>query len=320
MSKKKSTGKVNSKRIPSLNGKPLSAGDVLFRKLRDGWYIAARILYVDPSELWSTVVATTEYFEKHPPKLNDPTLQRTFLETGHDEKSLNGPAMRWIGGGPIKGWTKLGNLQPTAEDKKMVKKCMIFSGGLDGEEAHTKWQKQYQREEYEKEMAEEEVKWERKRKAALRKAKPKTMMSENDFWDLINLIDWSKRNDEHKLKPIATALAKKTRTDIKRFAERLAYVLYQLDTRAHGMCLAEPLGDCEDYVSPDSFLYARCWVVAKGRKVYKGVLLDPEKFDENEFEALLYIANKAWEEKTGDDFEYETGLDYESFSNQKGWK
>lgn len=40
---------------------------------------------------------------------------------------------------------------------------------------------------------------------------------------------------------------------------------------------------------------------------------------EMEFEALLYLASTAYEQKTGKDFEHVASVDYESFQNVAGW-
>ena len=39
-----------------------------------------------------------------------------------------------------------------------------------------------------------------------------------------------------------------------------------------------------------------------------------------DFEPLLYIAEEAYEKRMSKKLEYETGCDYETFSNYKGWK
>jgi hypothetical protein len=41
---------------------------------------------------------------------------------------------------------------------------------------------------------------------------------------------------------------------------------------------------------------------------------------DTEFEALLGIASLAFEAKTGESLDYETGCSYETFSNPAGWK
>lgn len=95
-----------------------------------------------------------------------------------------------------------------------------------------------------------------------------------------------------------------------------------MDTKAHASNIGEDSYDPKsDYVSADGFLYARCVVVANGREFYRAALEDPAKMPKNlEFESLLNLAPRAYELKTGEDFEYSTGCSYESFSNAAGWR
>lgn len=83
----------------------------------------------------------------------------------------------------------------------------------------------------------------------------------------------------------------------------------------------------EGYVSDDSYLYFRCWLIGKGEKIYKETLKNPEFLAENinqdeetYFEGLMYVATSAYKIKTGKKEEDETfprtvciekGLDYD---------
>ena len=150
----------------------------------------------------------------------------------------------------------------------------------------------------------------------------KKMMSEDEFWSIIALLDWKHQgNDKKVLAPAINALASKSKTAICHFEERFAFLLYQLDTRAHASNTGEDSYDPKsDYISADGFLYARCVVVANGREFYEVVLKDPSKMPKDmEFESMLGLASGAYEVKTGEDFEYSTGCSYESFSNSAGW-
>jgi hypothetical protein len=152
---------------------------------------------------------------------------------------------------------------------------------------------------------------------------PKEMMAEDTFWSIIDRLDWNHEgNDDKVLAPAIEFLASVSRRDICRFRERFAFLHYQLDTRAHASNIGEySYDEKSDYVSADGFLYARCVVVANGPKFYEAVLKDPRKMPKDmEFESLLYVAPKAYELKTGEDFEYISGCSFESFSNYEGWK
>lgn len=83
----------------------------------------------------------------------------------------------------------------------------------------------------------------------------------------------------------------------------------------------------EGWVSDDSYLYFRCWLISKGKEVYEKALENPdtlaasiEKGEDSSFEELLYVATEAYFHITGKEDEDETfprsiaiehGLDYD---------
>lgn len=100
---------------------------------------------------------------------------------------------------------------------------------------------------------------------------------------------------------------------------RKAEKLYQLDTRAHGD--AYLANEADDYLSVDDFLYVRCPIVAEGLEYYETILKNPAELTENNsFEALLSIADDAYKQKTGKEFDYHAKCNYETYSNKKAWK
>lgn len=149
-------------------------------------------------------------------------------------------------------------------------------------------------------------------------------MTESEFWDLIESFDWDELgDDEAVVEPAVEKLAAGTVDNINAFTEHLHRFLYTLDTREHARYAylgeADP-DNGDDYISADDFLYTRCVVVANGREYYAEVLNDPSQMPrEMEFEHLLYVAPDAYERKTGDDYDYASGWDFESFSNKEGW-
>ncbi len=145
--------------------------------------------------------------------------------------------------------------------------------------------------------------------------------TEDDFWDIIALFDWSKEDndDASVIEPAVVALANAAIDDIRQFEEMLAQKLYLLDTPAHAE--ASLRDDDSDYLSVDGFLYDRCCVVAAGRDFYHQVLQDPNEFPAgHSFEKLLSLASLAFERKTGmEHFPYFTRVSYETYSNRKAW-
>ena len=150
-------------------------------------------------------------------------------------------------------------------------------------------------------------------------------MDENTFWKTISQFDWDKTGDDDVvLEPAVESLAAMEADDIHRFADIVAEKLHALDTREHcRACYAGELDpdDGDDYISADDFLYSRCVVVANGREFFSDVIANPTKMPKNmEFEALLRLAQTAFERKTGESFEHVTPVSYESFQNLEGWK
>ena len=144
-------------------------------------------------------------------------------------------------------------------------------------------------------------------------------MTEDDFWELIEAIDEESLfdgDDEAAVEPLIEALMELKPKRIQAFQEHLARALYRLDGQAY----AAEAGDSGE--SSDGFLYVRCFVVACGRAVFEEVVGDPSKMAEyaDEWcEALLSAADEAWFEKTGEEWDFETTVSYETGSNEDQW-
>src|SRR5688572_26797909 len=142
------------------------------------------------------------------------------------------------------------------------------------------------------------------------------------FWSLIALLDRSELGDgdeDAALEPLVAALAKLDEPVIAGFAEQLAQVLYDLD----GKVFADNAGESGE--SGDGFLYARCFVVARGEQHYRHVLANPTAMPQSldEWcEGLLSAAWHGWARQTGnapEKWPHETFVSYESFSNTAKW-
>ena len=103
--------------------------------------------------------------------------------------------------------------------------------------------------------------------------------------------------------------------EIYQFSERLAEVLHQLDGPDFIKALEEdPLG-----YSADTFLYARCFAVARGQVFYENVLSKATPLPTEYLEQLLSVASKVYQKKTGEKYNYMPSTIYESFFNQSLW-
>ena len=111
--------------------------------------------------------------------------------------------------------------------------------------------------------------------------------------------------------------------DIQQFAEILAEKLFNLDGFVYASNIGPDSYNGEDqFFSNDYFLYVRCCVVANGKEYYESVLADPTQMPkEMDFEALLYLADEAYNKKMKTEEEnLDTKLSFETFSNINGWK
>jgi len=297
----------------------LQPGDVFVRRHPDGRFGALRVLR---TQARSVLVYTSEYLADQPPVDTDPRLripieQHRFFFRGQQ-------AIRWTNGPPPPSHQFAFNL-PTTHDEASIE-CAKYGGGWsedDGFEAFMEWRWKHDRTALEQEVRIDQELQDAARAEAARAQRPKRMMSEKTFWSLVDLLDWSQSgNDQAVVAPVVRALAKLASQGIRHFEERLATLLYQLDTHEHAKHIGEPsYVDAESNFSADGFLYARCAAVANGRDFYAAALADPGCMPKDiEFEALLGIASSAFEVKTGESLDYQTGCSYESFSNLAGWK
>lgn len=142
-------------------------------------------------------------------------------------------------------------------------------------------------------------------------------LTETEFWAVIDTFDWVQDEEEDILKPAQDYLAALSIEKIQQFQDILAYKLWQLDGKAYAATLMEQDGS----LSVDDFLYVRCAVVADGKETFEYVLQHPEKMPiEYTFEGLLYLAENAYEQKTGKEMDYRPKYNYETYQNRKGWK
>lgn len=152
--------------------------------------------------------------------------------------------------------------------------------------------------------------------------KKSTALSEEEFWNIIDLLDWKKRKSLTITTPAIIHLSQLSVEQIKAFDDILSEKLYDLD----GQKYAENTGQNaytgeEKPFSVDGFLYARCMAVAQGRTTYELILNHPKKMiKDDSFETLLNLASQAYQKKTGKSYDYIPAYIYETFANTKGWK
>lgn len=151
------------------------------------------------------------------------------------------------------------------------------------------------------------------------KSPAEALFSENDFWDIINAIEWDAKTSQEKVYPAIQKLSAMPVSAIYIFADKLSEKLYRLDTRLHAESYSR--NEPNHFISVDDFLYARCAVISEGPTYYEKVLNDPTQMPDNiVFEPLLSLADDAYELKTSNEFNYVPLYNYETRSNLSGWQ
>ena len=146
-------------------------------------------------------------------------------------------------------------------------------------------------------------------------------MYDQDFFRFTDMLDWDKQgNDEAVIEPLVSFLAKWGDNVIFAFHDKMAELLFSLDTYN----IAKHLMENETCFSPDYFLYARCVALVNGKPYYNAILKGRKKLAANmDFETILYVPQKAWERihnEDGDEYLHEAKLNYETYSNKAGWE
>ena len=149
-------------------------------------------------------------------------------------------------------------------------------------------------------------------------------MDKTEFWKIIDYsIAKSNNEKSEQEKVIIEKLATYSPEEIIEFE----VIFRQLIIDADDFKIMGAQKIIEGYVSDDSYLYFRCWLIGKGEKIYTETLKNPEYLSENinqdeesYFEELMYVATNAYKIKTGKKEEDESfprdiaigkGLDYD---------
>ena len=147
-------------------------------------------------------------------------------------------------------------------------------------------------------------------------------MTDLEYWNLIARVDvqaLDPGDEQGAVLPVQTALIGMSEASLADFEETLAQKLYAIDGEAY----AQHAG--ESGTSDDAFLYARLYVVARGRDYYEDVHSHPDRMPksiEQWCEPLLYVHKYAWEALTGRSasaWPFSPRVSYESGSNPTLW-
>lgn len=162
------------------------------------------------------------------------------------------------------------------------------------------------------------LEWERDNKEGTEK----TMTDKYKFfWDTMGLCDQDFQDDDDQaLKPVIRYLLGQEDKKIFEFDDLMSELLYELDREE----LADQCQERDPRICADPFLYSRCAALINGPEYYERVKKGMESSVwDMEFEALLYVPQKAWALKHRsfvDEYPHHTLWCTESGSNPDGWK
>lgn len=316
----------------------IKEGDIYITKLERDFFGAFKILQIDKLDKFGDddklMIGVLDFVSIEKPKLSDLESHKILFQEKFSQNYWNIHfVVSDLKYNELGQYEYLGNLLPTEFEKNIPFKLgdkSKYGIGLSGSmhsnypnQAFLEWRWRNERVEYEKEVVERNEASRIAREAYRRRSmKPKKMLDDKQFWEVIEKIDWKKEDDTQRMKPAIDFLANKKVQEIKQFQESLSYKLYLLDTKEHAKEIGEEaFVDSETHFSVDYFLYVRCCVVANGKIVFEDALNNPKEMPKDlDFEALLYIAQYAYEKRMNKELDYNTGCDYETFSNIKGWE
>lgn len=158
-------------------------------------------------------------------------------------------------------------------------------------------------------------------------------MDKKEFWQLIEAAkETSKGNQLQQEQTLINSLAQLEPEQIIEFECILREYLMEADH--FNVMAAQKI--LNGYVTDDSYLYFRCWLVGQGEAIFTNALRNPDTLATIvqepyiDFEELLYVATMAFEKCTGTkeedaqegvfprDVAHSRGLDYDSGSETKG--
>ncbi len=155
-------------------------------------------------------------------------------------------------------------------------------------------------------------------------------MDEKQFWEIIRISRDISIDNEDFVNKAKNELLKFSEKDIIEFEAIFRKSI--LDLEHYNIEALMYL--LNGYVSDDSYLYFRCWLISLGKEIYIKLIKQTDEmleifksknieYEDNELEEFLYLSTDAFEEKTGKeeddtfprDICFERGLDYDFNDN-----
>ncbi len=146
-------------------------------------------------------------------------------------------------------------------------------------------------------------------------------VTEDFFWKIIGLLDWTQTDNQAI---VALAIEKLSSLPVRQlyeFQDMMSEKLYLLDEKKYARHIGQLAWQESRPFSADHFLDVRACVIANGREYFNHVVQHPEEMPKDLwFEPLVYLVPKAYRKKTGKEFSYLPAFNYQTFSNESGWK
>ena len=211
----------------------MKEGNIYITRLERDFYGAIRILKTGKLDFTGDstcmLIATTKYISREKPTLDSPQIGEILVQ---NRFSLSNELTIGIyTRGLIDQFEYLGNLKPNDEEKKLPLKIGDGeNGGFPqcgpvkediGRDAFYEWRWDHEREIFIKEVEERRIKSEQLWRK--RSMKPKKMLEETVFWDMISKLDWDSEENDLIIKPLIQFLNEQKATLINRFEETLTY-------------------------------------------------------------------------------------------------
>lgn len=297
------------KSVPKSVQRSLREGDTFAVPMGEGRFGAVRVIRIG-AEPQSTLVAVTPWLGAMPAP-TEPLLRAVLKE--HRGHFQGAPAIFWVSGVPPREFVHIAVIEPSEEEQTHDPQGRYAGRWHVSLTDRVLFELEASRPLVKRDVAPPPAPSER--------ACPLPVcMAEADFWNLIALLDWTHEGeDERVIEPLVARLASMPEEAISGFHARLCERLSELDREDLARQMGEHAYGSEGF-SPDDFLDARCVVVANGRAFYESVLSDPRRMPKDmEFEALLSIATKAFERRTGEAADFAPEVDAATFRNEAGW-
>jgi hypothetical protein len=254
----------------------------------------------------SALIAVTPWLAAHIPDVHEPVLRQILRK--HFGRWTGQAALCWYEGSVPAELHRIGNIHPT-EEELAIDPQGAYCGAWSLAVAHDVLR--------ERGLPTEPV------PAALTRDdvdRVTGVMSDDDFWRAIELLDWNGDTDEDVIAPLVDYLAGLPVATIAGFHRRLCEKLFQLDREEFAREIGEHSFGSSAHFSADHFLDVRCAAVARGRTFYHELLSNPRRMvHDHEFEILTTAAEAAYEKRTGRAVVFLGAVAYETFSNRDGW-